>query len=49
MFIKETFGITAEDKEIVPENFDSVQKLARYAKLKTGTELPRVGERLPVP
>jgi acyl carrier protein len=48
MFVEETFGITVEDEEIVPENFDSVQKLARYAKLKTGTELPRIGERPPV-
>ena len=49
MFVEETFGITVEDEEIVPENFDSVQKLARYAKLKAGAELPRIGERLPVP
>lgn len=24
MFVKETFNITVEDEEIVPENFDSV-------------------------
>jgi acyl carrier protein len=49
MFVEETFSITVEDEEILPENFDSVQKLARYARLKAGTELPRIGERLPVP
>jgi acyl carrier protein len=49
MFVEETFSITVEDEEILPENFDSVQKLARYARLKMGTEQPHVGERLPVP
>jgi acyl carrier protein len=49
MFVEDTFGITVEDEEIVPENFDSVQQLARYARLKMGTEQPHVGERLPVP
>ena len=47
MFVEETFTITVEDEEIVPENFDSVQQLARYARLKMGTEQPCVGERLP--
>jgi acyl carrier protein len=49
MFVEDTFGITVEDEEIVPENFDSVQQLARYARLKMGTKQPYVGERLPVP
>jgi len=49
MFVEETFSIVVEDEEIVPENFDSVQKLARYARLKIGTKQPHVGERLPVP
>ena len=49
MFVEDTFGITVEDEEIVPENFDSVQQLARYARLKAGTELPHIGERLSVP
>lgn len=49
MFVEETFGITVEDEEIVPENFDSVQQLARYARLKMGTKRPHVGEPLPVP
>ena len=37
MFVEETFGVTVEDEEIVPENFDSVERLARYVR-------PRVGE-----
>jgi acyl carrier protein len=34
MFVEEIFGITPEDHEIVPENFDSVNKLARYIRSK---------------
>lgn len=48
MFVEDTFGIMVEDEEIVPENFDSVQQLARYASLKMGKKLSRVDKRLPV-
>jgi acyl carrier protein len=37
MFAEETFGITVEDEEIVPENFDSVAGLARYVRSKQET------------
>jgi acyl carrier protein len=37
MFAEETSGITVEDEEIVPENFDSVAGLARYARSKQET------------
>ncbi len=30
MFVEETFGIAVKDEEIVPENFDSISKLAAY-------------------
>ena len=30
MFVEETFGVTIEDHEITPDNFDSVNKLAHY-------------------
>ncbi len=40
MFVEETFCVTVEDEEIVPENFDSVQRLARYVQLKTGETVP---------
>ena len=46
MFVEETFGITVEDEEILPENFDSVAQLAQYVRLKTGEAVPNVGERL---
>lgn len=35
MFVEETFGIVVEDQEIVPENFDSVSRLAAYVQQKT--------------
>jgi len=43
MFVEEAFGITAEDEEIVPENFDSVAQLTRYVTRKLGGEISRVG------
>ena len=47
MFVEETFGITVEDEEIVPENFDSVERLARYVRLMVGETVPDAGVRLP--
>ena len=35
MFVEETFNVTVEDEEIVPENFDSVSRLAAYIRRKT--------------
>jgi len=34
MFVGETFGITVEDEELVPDNFDSVSKVAAYIRRK---------------
>ncbi|MCB9422323.1 MAG: acyl carrier protein [Ardenticatenaceae bacterium] len=34
MFVEETFGISVEDDEIKPENFDSVNKLCGYIERK---------------
>lgn len=47
MFVEETFDVTVEDEEIVPEKFDSVECLARYVRLKVGEAVPGVGERVP--
>ena len=30
MFVEEKFGVTVADQDIVPDNFDSVTKLANY-------------------
>ena len=34
MFVEETFNIIIEDHEIVPDNFDSVNKLTGYIRRK---------------
>ena len=34
MFVEETLNITVDDEEIVPENFDSVERLAHYVQRK---------------
>lgn len=34
MFVEENFDITVEDDEIIPDNFDSVRKLANYIRSK---------------
>ena len=32
MFIEETFGVKVQDQDIVPDNFDSVSKLAAFVR-----------------
>jgi acyl carrier protein len=34
LFVEETFGVEVDDQEIVPDNFDSVDKLANYIRSK---------------
>jgi acyl carrier protein len=34
MLVQETFGIQVRDEEIVPENFDSVRRIAAYVTAK---------------
>ena len=46
MFVEETFGITVKDEEIVPENFDSIERLAGYVRPRIGESVPEAGERL---
>ncbi len=35
LFVEETFGVEVDDQEIIPDNFDSVEKLAGYIRSKT--------------
>jgi acyl carrier protein len=37
-FVEDTFHVSVDDMEIIPDNFDSVSKLAGYIRHKTGTE-----------
>jgi acyl carrier protein len=34
LFTQETFGITVEDREITPDNFDSVANLSNFVRKK---------------
>ncbi len=36
LFVEENFNVTVDDQEVVPDNFDSVNKLAAYIRRKTG-------------
>ena len=42
MFVEETFGIEVEDEEVLPDNFDSVERLTRYVQVKTGSVVSSV-------
>jgi acyl carrier protein len=35
-FIDETFGITVEDSEMLPDNLDSIERIASFVALKKG-------------
>ena len=35
MFVEEKFGIKLDDSEIVPENFDSITRLANFIRQKS--------------
>jgi acyl carrier protein len=34
-FVEEAFGVAVDDMDIIPDNFDSVSKLADYVRRKT--------------
>ncbi len=38
MFLEENFGLTVDDEDLTPDNFDSVNKLAAYIKRMTNNE-----------
>lgn len=35
MFVEENLGITVDDEDLVPDNFDSVSRLAAYVRRKS--------------
>ncbi len=44
MFVEETFGFEVADEDIVPEHFDSVERLVRYVQLNVAQTTPDAGE-----
>jgi acyl carrier protein len=43
LFVEEAFGFTVEDEEVVPDNFDSVERLKRYVQDKMEGTASRAG------
>ena len=39
LFIETTFGVTVEDSEMLPENLDSIERIARYVGRKKKSAL----------
>lgn len=42
MFVEDTFGFEVADEEVLPDNFDSVERLTRYVDQKKGNGVARV-------
>jgi acyl carrier protein len=40
MWVEQNFGIHVEDSEVLPENFDSIGNISRYAERKIGAKSP---------
>jgi acyl carrier protein len=36
LFVEETLGVPLRDEEIVPENFDSINRIARFIAARRG-------------
>ena len=40
VFVESTFGIAIEDSEMLPENLDSIERIAAYVARKTAQPVP---------
>jgi len=40
MWVEQNFGVHVEDSEVLPENFDSIGNISRYAERKIGAKSP---------
>jgi acyl carrier protein len=40
MFVESTFGVTVEDSEMLPENLDSIERIAAFVARKTSQPEP---------
>lgn len=36
LFVEQAFNVDVEDREITPDNFDSIDKMARFVRTKQG-------------
>lgn len=39
VFVEENFGVTVDDQEVVPENFDSVARLSDFVRRKAAAKV----------
>jgi acyl carrier protein len=46
-FVEEKYGIHAEDSELVTDNWDSVSRMSRYIRSKSGVAAPKPVEEPP--
>jgi len=40
MFVESAFGVTVEDSEMLPENLDSIERIAAFVARKTSQPVP---------
>lgn len=45
VFVRERFGVTVEDADLIPENFDSVAAICAYLRVRGGKEASHAGIR----
>jgi acyl carrier protein len=45
VFVRERFGITVDDVDLIPENFDSVDAICRYIRSRDGERAVHAGDR----
>jgi acyl carrier protein len=45
VFVRERFGVTVEDADLIPENFDSVDAICAYLRARAGREASHAGVR----
>jgi acyl carrier protein len=45
VFLRERFGVTVEDADLIPENFDSVDAICAYLRARVGREASHAGVR----
>ena len=43
VFLRERFGVTVEDADLVPENFDSVDAICAYLRSRDGGKVGQAG------
>jgi acyl carrier protein len=45
VFLRERFGVTVEDADLIPGNFDSVDAICAYLRARVGREASHAGVR----